>query len=104
VGRAEAGPAAELGLGGEGEGRLLHHRSRGLDLHQAPGYGGGDDVPGVPGELGHGGTRRHFEVQSLRWSNIYISKVTSVISAKREYSGNLPKSSGDIVFITFIRS
>jgi len=54
VGRAEAGPAAELGLGGEGEGRLVHHRSRGFDLHQASGRGGGDDVAGVPGGLGHG--------------------------------------------------
>ena len=49
MGRWEAGPAAELRLGGQREGRLVHHRSRSLDLHQAPGYGGGDDVMGVPG-------------------------------------------------------
>ena len=31
-------------LGGQGEGRLVHRRPRGLYFHQGPGYGGGDGV------------------------------------------------------------
>jgi len=50
------GPAAELRLDGEGKGRFVHHRPRGLDLHQGPGCGGGDDVAGVPGGWGHKGS------------------------------------------------
>jgi hypothetical protein len=41
VGRAEAGPAAKLRLGGQGDGHLVHHRPGRLDLHQGPSRGGG---------------------------------------------------------------
>ena len=56
MGRADSGEAAELRLDGQGEGRLGHHCPGRLDLHQGPGYGGGDDVAGVPGGWGHGGS------------------------------------------------
>jgi len=74
VGRPEAGPAAELRLGSEGEGHLGHHCSCGLDLHQAPGYGGGDDVTGDPGVLGHGVSL------TVEWGG--VNCLSAVVSAR----------------------